>query len=253
MNNKDIWNNNWKKVADYSTNSAGNRWAFYLMRKILKDIHLDAGVIVDAGCGMGNKSAELASIFPDNHVIGMDFSNEGISFASEYYKDLKNLEFRCGDVTELNRSMFPRISMITSFEVIEHIKDWEFFLNDLCEMTDRYILLSTPTGRMRKYEEALGHYRNFHKIEIERYLLKKGFKKIKVLYAGFPFWSPITRDLLDLHSKLINKADPDKTELVATCNPVIHSIVYFLYRFLSFDSIGDQFIGLFEKNSDEIR
>lgn len=95
---------------------------------------------------------------------------------------------------------------------------------------------------MREYEKAIGHYRKLKKDELECYMERKGFKKVDVLYAGFPFWSPLTREAYNLVNKNANK---DVMEV--TYNPIIHSITFFFYRFLSAKRIGDQFVGIFEK------
>ncbi len=246
--NKDIWEKNWCEIAEYSAKSAGNLWAFYLINVVLKDIIISKdGCVVDAGCGMGNKSSELAKLFAHNKVYGVDFAQKGIDFASEYYSEITNLEFKYGDVRELNNSINENVEMITAFELIEHVEDWEQLLLDFCDLTKKYILISTPTGRMRGYEKNIGHYRNFKKGEIEEFLSKKGFKKVKVLYAGFPFWSPITRDITDLRTKFIKRSNSETNELILSYNPLVHNITYFLYRYLSFNNIGDQFMGLFEK------
>lgn len=77
-------------------------------------------------------------------------------------------------------------------------------------------------------------------------MAQKGFKKIDVLYAGFPFWSPLTRDMMNK----IGHSDGNKLDDTLTAfNPLVHKAIYILYRYLSFKRIGDQFIGLFEKES----
>ena len=56
-------------------------------------------------------------------------------------------------------------------------------------------VINTHFRWMREYEIDLGHYRNFKKGELESFMYSHGFRKVDVLYAGYPFWSPITRDL----------------------------------------------------------
>ena len=65
-------------------------------------------------------------------------------------------------------------------------------------VSNRYIMVSVPIGRMREYEKEHGHFRNYQKGELESFFEENGFKTLKTYYAGFPFWSPITRDLLNL-------------------------------------------------------
>ena len=75
MDNKQIWETNWKQLGQYSTYSAGSRWAFYLINTVLKGVQLSRGSsVIDCGCGAGAKTALLAERFPDNHVYGIDFS-----------------------------------------------------------------------------------------------------------------------------------------------------------------------------------
>ena len=242
MDNKKIWDANWKKLADYSTNSAGNRWAFYLIRSLCKKISIDDGIIIDVGCGIGNKTALLAELFNHCSTIGTDFSEEAISFAKKYYNSIDNLDFYCMDATEFKDNTEKEIVMVSAFELLEHIEDWKKLLSDMCRMSKKYVILSTPTGRMREYEKAIGHYRNFKKGEIEEFMNNNGYRTIDVLYAGFPFWSPITRDAYNF----ANKNSKSET-MEVTYNPIVHKITYFVYRYLTFNRIGDQFVGLFEK------
>ncbi len=244
MDNKTIWDTNWKKSAEYATKSGGNRWAFYLIKQVLKNITLDDNyAIVDMGCGVGNKSAVLADIYRNNKIIGIDFSPEAIDFARRYYKEKNNLEFHCENVESISESLDIEVGMISAFEVLEHIDDWKSMLGKMCRIAQKYVLISTPTGRMRDYEKGLGHYRNFKKGEIEDAMQEYGYKKVKVLYAGFPFWSPLTRDMINI-SKKKQKED---ASVDITYNKSIHDIIYFIYRYLTFNCIGDQFVGLFER------
>lgn len=238
MDNKNIWDFKWAVLAEYSKKSGGNRWAFSLMKYLLKKIEIGKGNIVDVGCGIGNKTAVLAEIFPSNVVYGIDFSDEAIGNAQKFYK-MPNLNFLCGDITSF-KSPMEKIEMITTFECLEHIEEWEPVLKTLCNLTDNYIMISVPTGRMRPYEKYMGHYRNFQKGEIEKYMKEQGFEKIDVLYAGFPFFSPIGRNFL-------NSMGENGDDVIVTFKPIIHEIIYILYRFCSFKRIGDQFMGLFKK------
>ena len=201
MDNKQIWNEKWRNLGKYSQNSAGNRWAFSLIKKLAGKIEEELNFIVDIGCGTGNKTAVLAQQFPQARVKGIDFSTEGIEIAKLFYNEQSNLDFDCLDLNSFASEKLNGanvVDMITAFEVLEHLEDWETLLGQMCKITQKYIMISVPVGRMRRYERGLGHYRNFQKGDIEQFLYSKGFEKIEVYYAGFPFWSPITRDLMNL-------------------------------------------------------
>jgi ubiquinone/menaquinone biosynthesis C-methylase UbiE len=60
---------------------------------------LAEGKIADMGSGSGKASFELAKLFPNLDVVGVDFSNAMIQTSSEKYV-LKNLNFTQGDVSK---------------------------------------------------------------------------------------------------------------------------------------------------------
>jgi len=114
--------------------------------------------------------------------------------------------------------------------------------------SSKYILLSFPTGRMRKFEATtVGHVRNFKKNEVETYLARHGFSPVGVFYAGFPFFNPIGRDLAQLFSgfrndKIIKASEP------SSITKLYSSVVYVLLRYFSTKRrFGNQFLGLFSR------
>ena len=183
----------------------------------------------------------LAEMFPQAKVDGFDFTHTGISVAKSTYKH-SNLSFYVKDITKENIGEYDFISM---FEVLEHIENWQFFLEQLVTNVNKYLMLSFPTGRMRDYEIPGGHLRNFKKNEVETFLYQLGFKPITVYYAGFPFFSPIFRNVCGWFPNLYNKA---KDCVLSKKLEYAHLILYFLGRYCSTRrQLGDQFVGLFER------
>lgn len=102
----------------------------------LADHLKDAGVILDAGCGLGYKAAWFAKLAPHALVVGMDFS-AAAEQAAELFKDIDNLVLIRGDIaktpfadgaidyvscdqvimhTEVPEATFAELSRITSAE-----------------------------------------------------------------------------------------------------------------------------------------
>lgn len=190
----------------------------------------------------------LAEYFPNAQVQGFDFTEEGIAAAQVAHKDYLNLSFHLCDITKDNFGQFDLISM---FEVLEHIEDWETVLASIAKKTNRYLFFSFPTGRMRSYEISGGHYRNFKKNEVEIFLDKLGFRPRDVWYAGFPFFSPIYRDACSFFPSSIRQ------ELNRNISNKkiswLHPIMYFFARYLSTQKyLGEQFVGLFERVNNNI-
>jgi ubiquinone/menaquinone biosynthesis C-methylase UbiE len=66
--------------------------------QLLKGYLRSRAIILDAGCGLGYKSAWFAMLAPESLVIGMDFS-EAAEQAAQRYKAIPNLFFIRGDIS----------------------------------------------------------------------------------------------------------------------------------------------------------
>jgi SAM-dependent methyltransferase len=233
------WNEN---MINYLDNSAGGRWFKYLLDNILAEIKPgEVHSVADIGCGAGNKTAQMAEYFKKAKVTGYDFAADGIAAASNHY-DLPNLNFATEDITEA--SYTKRFDIITAFDVLEHIDDWKGLTKGLIKVNNRYMILASPVGRMRPYEVHIGHYRNFKRHEIEDFMESQGYVTRKTYYAGFPFHSPILRDLTNIFFK--NYAEMPQAKM-SFLSKRMHDIWYVLFRYLSLQHKGDIFVGLFEK------
>lgn len=86
----------------YSSNSAAQKsWGLELLSKVnLRGTER----VLDVGCGDGKLSAEIARNLPEGSVLGIDLSEEMISFARNYYPPEKypNLSFLLTDANALN-------------------------------------------------------------------------------------------------------------------------------------------------------
>ncbi len=240
--NKQHYNKQYQYNIEYKYKT-NTRYQRYLTERLEKFMDGEITSVLDIGAGQGLNTALLAKDYPRADVLGIDLSEVGIQFAKCQYSNLTNLTFKCLDAGD--PAIYDRkYDLVTAFEVLEHIKDWKSVANQMIYATNKYIMVSAPVGRMRAYEKEHGHYRNFKKGELENYFTAKGLKCVKVFYAGFPFWSPITRDLLNL---LPISDTSDIQSKIGGVKKAASLILYYLYRYCSSTSRGDQFIGLFKK------
>jgi SAM-dependent methyltransferase len=82
--------------------------------------------VLDAGCGAGYGAAELARVA--GRVVGVDVSEEAISFATANYQapNLRFLRSSCAALPFAAHSF----DLVVAFEVIEHITEWPSLLEE---------------------------------------------------------------------------------------------------------------------------
>jgi predicted TPR repeat methyltransferase len=232
-------------TVEYLKKSSGARWFNDLLIMTLQ--HVDKKrikTVADVGCGVGHKTLTMKSQLPDAMVTGFDFSESAILAGKKAYGS-EGVKYSHEDITKKNYK--KRYDLICAFDVLEHIDKWEEMVEKLININDRYLIFSFPVGRMRPYEKNIGHFRNFQRGQMEKFLEAHGYKTIHTFYAGFPFFSPILRDLTQLFSK--NYSETISTKMSPT-GIAMHKIWYLLFRYGSMKTHGDVFIGLFENTGN---
>lgn len=98
--------------------------------------------VLDAGCGAGYGSAELAHTA--DRVIGIDCASDAVEFARANYR-LPNLQFEQASCTALPHAD-GSFDLVVAFEVIEHLENWREFLLQVRRVlaTGGQFIVSTP-------------------------------------------------------------------------------------------------------------
>jgi len=114
--------------------------------QLVRDLGL-AGRFLDAGCGAGYGTAELAATGAE--VLGIDVSEEAVAHARANYG---------GHFEQASCTAIPAgdgaFQLITAFEVIEHIPDWREFLAEARRVLDPAGLLLVSTPNRLYYAES---------------------------------------------------------------------------------------------------
>jgi len=121
--------------------------------------------VLDAGCGAGYGSAELAHAALA--VTGADIATEAIEFAQEHYR-LPNLHFEqatCGALPHPD-SCFD---LVVAFEVIEHLARWREFLLEVRRVLSPggQFMVSTPNKLYYTESRGVQGINPFHIHEFE--------------------------------------------------------------------------------------
>jgi O-antigen biosynthesis protein len=121
--------------------------------------------VLDAACGAGYGSAELAQ--SASAVVGADIAAEAVAYAREHYR-LPNLYFEqasCGGLPHPDAAF----DLVVAFEVIEHLRDWREFLLEARRVLapNGQFIVSTPNKLY--YAESRSHVGSnpFHAHEFE--------------------------------------------------------------------------------------
>jgi SAM-dependent methyltransferase len=186
---EEIWSGGWDDMRRYGPMARHTR---RLMCEITAD--LAPGSILDVGCGEGSLLADLLRAHPAAKGAGAEISENALALARRL---LPGAAFHVLDIGA--RALPETYDLVTCADVIEHIPDDEAALRhmaDMCTPGGR-VVVATLQGRMRRFEADIGHQRNYARGELAAKMERAGLVVERVFEWGFPFYSPLYRDLLE--------------------------------------------------------
>jgi SAM-dependent methyltransferase len=152
---------------------------------------LDLRTVLDVGCGSGDNLAALATA-RRFELAGVDISAEALAIAGQRVPSARLARL------DVEQAALPeRFDLVMSIQVIEHVLDDLAALRHMAAMASRYVFVSTMQGRMRRSEIAIGHLRNYSRVELHRKLERAGLEPVRTYGWGFPFYSPLYRSLIE--------------------------------------------------------
>jgi SAM-dependent methyltransferase len=184
--------------------------------------------VLDVGCGTGDNISLLTEGRQIKRLTGADISSWAVQRAQETHKDR---EFRVHDIQE--RPMEGQWDLVYSSLLLEHLVDDVTALHNMRAMTGKYLLVTTIAGNFERYkawDTRVGHVRNYQVGELEGKVRDAGFVVEKIIYWGFPFYTPLVRTLQ-------NRSDA-ATGTFSVPARIAAQLLYFLY-FLNSRKRGD--------------
>jgi ubiquinone/menaquinone biosynthesis C-methylase UbiE len=140
-------------------------WSEHIARYAFARRYVQGKRVLDAGCGTGYGSAELAQSAAE--VTGVDIAADAIEYACANYPipGLRFVESSCIAVP------FPPESfdLLVAFEVIEHLTDYRAFLNECSRVLtpDGLLIVSSPNKRYYAETRAATGPNPYHEHEFE--------------------------------------------------------------------------------------
>lgn len=183
-----IWQGTWGDMQRFGPVHRHHRRIFsQLLRELPRH---EIKTIADIGCGEGSNLYFLRSEFPNARLFGFDISNTAIEAARLNV----DAEFALLDIQK--EIPLQKFDLVFCSDVIEHLEDDMTALRNIRRMTHERALVATIQGRMRRNETAIGHVRNYAYGELRQKMELAGFEILRVTEWGYPFYSPIFRDVV---------------------------------------------------------
>jgi len=136
-------------------------------------------LVLDAGCGTGYGTNHLSKTA--RQAIGIDVSREAITYCRKNYAR-DNTDFVQMDATNMGfwNNVFDAIC---SFQVVEHIRDYDRYLSQMKRILKPcgILVISTPNKKtFNPYGKPTSfHFKEFYREEFEA-LLREFFKEVEI-------------------------------------------------------------------------
>ena len=158
-----------------------NLWAEHIARYAFAARFASGRVVLDAGCGTGYGTAELARVA--STAIGFDIAQEAVAYARPNFPAPKFLQASAVCLPFAPGSF----DLATAFEVIEHLANWRALLSEVKRILkpSGLFLVSTPNKRYYAEARAKSGPNPFHEHEFEYQdfgsALREFFPHIRIL------------------------------------------------------------------------
>lgn len=193
-NNKPYYDQNYYESSPYNQPQFFNDVYFQdKLNKIITITGEKKPTILDVGCGWGN----FLQVVKNNHLpyLGIDLSHKAIEICRE-----KNLNCQEADLIDLSKIKELQYSVITFFQVIEHIKNPIDYLKAAKKLLKKNgtLLITTPNNRsLLRYifgshwpvYQTPSHYFFYSKKSLELLLKAAGFDNYQIKIDRFRFFS----------------------------------------------------------------
>lgn len=227
------WDDRWDDMKKYGPMSRHIRRH---IKQLIRPLQFET--VLDVGCGQGSFLVELRSEFSHIKPHGTDISTSAVELAGRRVPD-----GRFWVLDAAKEHLDETFDLVVCSEVLEHIADDVAALRNIARMTGKYLVISTVQGRMRRFEpEQVGHVRNYAPGELAQKVEQSGFRVIEVVEWGFPFYSPLYRDFLDM------TGSKGTTGTFGPTRKALSNAIYYLFM-LNSSRRGDEIFVLAEPAS----
>jgi trans-aconitate methyltransferase len=221
------YENAWGQWDDMKSLGPASRHVRRLILSMIKD--LDFVTFLDAGCGVGTLLMDIHHHYPQVDLNGAEFSQKGTELARQ-----KNPYAKIHQLDLTQKALPQKFDLVTCVDVLEHIEDDQSALENLHQMTAKYLLLVVPTGPLFEQERIhVGHVHGYSHDEVKQKLQKAGYQVIKEMAWGFPLYTIYRRLIMNVPEEAVGGHFDWKKKLV--------SEITYLILFINLPFWGDRY------------
>lgn len=224
---QEYYDQNWDKWDDMKSLGPSSRHVRRLTLQMIRGLEFNN--FLDAGCGVGTLLTDIHLHFPEAKLYGVEYSSKGVSIARKKnpYASIQQMDLS-------QKALSRKFDLVTCIDVLEHIQDDQSVLINLHKMTAHYFLLVVPIGPLFEQERInVGHVHGYSRTELKEKLSKAGFKVIKEMAWGFPFYTIYRRLIMNLPENATGGRFDWKKRLI--------SEITYLILFLNLPFWGDRY------------
>jgi len=195
---KQFYENAWGQWDDMKSFGPSSRHVRRLTFKMLKG--LEFKTCLDAGCGVGTLLQDIHNHYPVVELNGAEYADSGVAIARQ-----KNPNANIYQLDLAKQALPQKFDLVTCVDVLEHIVEDQNAMNHLHEMTSHYLLVVVPTGPLFEQERlSVGHVHGYSQSEVKTKLEKAGYKILKDMGWGFPFYTLYRRLVMNMPEETVS-------------------------------------------------
>lgn len=156
-------------------------WSEHLARYAFARAYATGRHVLDAGCGTGYGSSELAGVAAS--VAGFDVAPEAVDYARSHFSAARFVLASCSAMPFASHAF----DVVVAFEVIEHLENYDAFLHECARvLTEQGLLIVSSPNRLYYSETRAQTGPNpyhEHEFEAEEFVdeLHKHFGNVRLL------------------------------------------------------------------------